>query len=263
MSQSAVEQYWTIVNRYRELLDGGEAGAIPPCPVDIPLQPPVSSLSGEQENSDATPASVNESVKGAGRQELLDRVVHGMEGCLFCSLSESRSVVLPGSGILDAPLFVVTDAPTHQDDSFGELLSGEAGDYLEKWLDSIGLNRRRDCYYSSIVKCMTPGGRQPLQDEFSNCIPYLEAQIALVEPKLILALGSFPFSILTGEPQSSFGETINRMIANPNEALPVYGGRPVLPIFHPDEVLKDNALRRPVWELLKRIKSSVASADGV
>lgn len=244
MSHTAVEHFWEIINRYESLLEGNADREIPPCPVDIQLTVPP--IKGEETSTHQTNAPSH-----LQRQELLSRISESIRGCLYCSLSESRSESLPGEGTSEASVMVIDSAPTEEDDSFGQLLSGESGDYIEKWLQSIQVNRKEDCYFTSIVKCMTPGGRDPMADEINSCLAYLQAQVKLVQPKLIITLGASAFSSLLNLPKDPFDPL--------TLALTEYkfDGIPVIALYHPKTVLDRVDLRRPVWEILKNIKKQL------
>lgn len=237
MNDSHVEQLWTIVNRFEDLLGGGIYRELPPCPVVMKQ----------------IPSSVTEEY---------EQLVSQIEGCNLCPLSQTRSGAIVGDGSIGASVFMVNSTVSEEDDSFGQILSGGEGDYLEKWLESISISRKRDCYFTSVVKCMTPGGRNPLQDEHETCLNYLKSQIQILAPKVIVALGPFVYSVLSNQPAYSFQGAVDRLrIVHAKELLnqiTCYEGVPIIPLYHPNQVLENPDLRRPVWDLLKKIKMLAA-----
>lgn len=124
-------------------------------------------------------------------------------GCTRCALSNSRTRVVFGEGPLNAGLFVVAEAPGFNEDGEGRPFMGASGMLLDRLLDSIGVGRD-GAYLTTLVKCRPPGSppRSPKPSEISACRPYLMAQLAAVDPKVVLALGNLPSRILTGRKES-------------------------------------------------------------
>lgn len=127
---------------------------------------------------------------------------------------------------------------------------GAAGQYLDKWLAAVGLDRATTCFIANVVKCRPPGNRDPQPEEVHACRGYLERQIALLRPRAILALGRFAAQTLTGSTQG---------IAILRSGTHEYQGIPLVATFHPSAVLRDNSLRAPVWDDLKRLKALLAN----
>lgn len=108
--------------------------------------------------------------------------------CRRCGLCETRHNVVFGVGPEDAEIMFIGEGPGEQEDLQGEPFVGKAGQFLDEMLSIIGLSRR-NCYIGNIVKCRPPGNRDPLNSEQESCRDWLEAQIALIRPKLIVCLG--------------------------------------------------------------------------
>ena len=108
--------------------------------------------------------------------------------CHRCGLCETRHNVVFGVGPEDAEIMFIGEGPGEQEDLKGEPFVGKAGQFLDEMLSIIGLSRR-NCYIGNIVKCRPPGNRDPLNSEQESCKEWLEAQIALIQPKLIVCLG--------------------------------------------------------------------------
>lgn len=142
-----------------------------PCPTAVPGQ--ASQSSGER------PA-----VSALDWQALEERV----SACMLCDLHAGRTHTVFGVGARDADWMIIGEGPGAEEDRQGEPFVGRAGQLLNNMLRAIGL-RREAVYIANIVKCRPPGNRDPKSEEAAACRPYLERQIALVRPRLILALG--------------------------------------------------------------------------
>jgi uracil-DNA glycosylase family 4 len=128
---------------------------------------------------------------------------------------------------------------------------GKAGQYLDRMLKAIDLDRNSNCFIANIVKCRPPGNRDPLPEESSACLPYLQEQIAILRPKAILAVGRIAGQVLTGS-GGGVGELRSREHS--------FGDIPLAVTYHPSAVLRDRSLRAPVWEDLKRLNALLGHA---
>ena len=182
-----------------------------------------------------------------GPEEALHRQEQNLQGCPRCKLSQSRTTVVFGSGNPSATLICIGEAPGADEDAQGKPFVGRAGQLLTKMLQSVGLDRDRDCYIANIVKCRPPGNRNPESDEIAACEPFLRAQLATIQPKVILALGSFAAQALlrTKEP---IGKLRGRVFP--------YHTMILIPTFHPAFLLRNpgQEFRRQAWEDLKLAK---------
>jgi uracil-DNA glycosylase len=124
-------------------------------------------------------------------------------GCTKCGLCQSRTQVVFGEGPLNAELFVVGEAPGFNEDKEGRPFQGASGMLLDRLLDSLELGRER-VYLTTLVKCRPPGSppRPPKPSEVSACRPYLVAQLAAVDPKVVVAMGDLPSRVLTGRKEA-------------------------------------------------------------
>lgn len=109
--------------------------------------------------------------------------------CTRCGLCETRRNVVFGVGNPHSDVLFVGEGPGEQEDKRGEPFVGPAGQLLDDMLSIIDLDRKENCYIANIVKCRPPGNRDPLETEQDACIGYLEQQIALIQPKIIVCLG--------------------------------------------------------------------------
>jgi uracil-DNA glycosylase family 4 len=124
-------------------------------------------------------------------------------GCTKCGLYHSRTQVVFGEGPLNAELFVVGEAPGFNEDKEGKPFRGASGMLLERLLSSVGLEHER-VYMTTVNKCRPPGSppRSPKPSEVSSCRPYLVAQLAAVDPKVVVAMGDLASRVLTGRKEA-------------------------------------------------------------
>jgi uracil-DNA glycosylase family 4 len=172
--------------------------------------------------------------------------------CQKCpNLVTSRKSVVFGVGSPDADLMFVGEAPGADEDVQGEPFVGRAGQLLTKIIQTMGLSRE-EVYIANILKCrpdtpgQTSGNRKPSSQEMSTCLPYLHAQIDLIQPKVLVALGGTAVEGLLGE---STG--ITRLRGN----FQTYRGIPLMPTYHPSFLLRPNPknVKREVWEDMMRV----------
>jgi uracil-DNA glycosylase len=148
--------------------------------------------------------------------------------CTLCRLSAGRTQVVWASGRDDAELMFIGEGPGFHEDRQGLPFVGAAGQLLDRLLGEIGLGRD-DVYVCNTVKCRPPGNRDPLPDELEACRPYLDAQVRLVDPNVIVTLGNFATRYVLNRPVA-----ISRVRGQKN----MVDGRVVIPTFHPAAVLR-------------------------
>lgn len=177
------------------------------------------------------------SVGAAGSGRLGDLSAQAL-GCTRCRLSATRTQVVFGSGDPDADLMFVGEAPGAQEDEQGVPFVGRSGQLLDRLVsEEMGLGRD-DSYIANVVKCRPPENRDPWPDEIEACRPWLEAQIDLIEPKVIVTLGNFSSKLLL---DTKVGITKLRGVAYPYRQLSEGGSVQVVPTFHPAAVLRGGA----------------------
>ncbi len=173
-----------------------------------------------------------------GTAESLDELDSQISGCLKCSLGQTRTNFVFGVGNPSATLVLVGEAPGVDEDAQGEPFVGRAGQLLNKILAAIGF-KREDVYICNILKCRPPGNRKPSQEEVGHCIPYLQKQIAIIKPKLILCLG-----LTAAENLLQTTESLTKLRGRVLE----YEGIPLMVTYHPAALLRNPAWKRPAWE---------------
>ena len=171
--------------------------------------------------------------------------------CTRCGLARTRNNVVPGMGVQNPEVLVVGEGPGHDEDMQGLPFVGKAGVLLDRMLAAIGLDRKTNCYIANIVKCRPPENRNPFPDEQSACFSFLEAQIHILKPKMILCMGKIAIEKITGQ---------SIAITQKHGEFFDYNGIPVMPTYHPSALLRNEELKRPAWEDLKKFKKRL---DGI
>jgi len=179
------------------------------------------------------------------------------QACMKCAhLAKARKNVVFGVGSIDAELMFVGEAPGADEDEQGEPFVGAAGQLLTRIIQTMGLSRER-VYIGNILKCRpdTPGqsagNRKPTAEEMQTCIPFLHAQIDLIQPRALVALGATAVEGLLGKTVG-----ITRLRGN----WQTYRGIPLMPTFHPAYLLRNQALseKRKVWEDMLQVMEKLA-----
>ena len=185
-------------------------------------------------------------------EALTERIV----ACRACGLCEQRRNAVPGVGDRQADWLFVGEGPGAEEDARGEPFVGKAGKLLDAMLAAIGLSRDRSVFIANTVKCRPPANRTPLSEELAACFPFLARQIALLQPKLIVALGR-PAA------QSLLNTEIR--IASVRGRCFDYHGIPVVVTYHPAYLLRNPMDKAKAWEDLCFARQQMArlSNDGV
>ncbi len=170
---------------------------------------------------------------------LLEASIHA---CRACSLGESRQHAVVGAGTRPGPWLFVGEAPGAEEDRRGEAFVGRGGQLLDAMLGAMGLSRQEQVYIANVLKCRPPQNRDPLGPEVHACLPFLQRQIALLQPRIIVALGRFAAQSLlqNAEPLANLRGTVQR-----------YDSIPLIVTYHPAYLLRNPIEKRKVWEDLK------------
>ena len=161
-----------------------------------------------------------------------DVLVREVHECTRCTLSGKRTNAVPGEGSLDAEIMFVGEAPGFYEDRDGRPFVGRAGQLLDELLASIGL-KREEVYITNLLKCRPPNNRDPLPGEIEACRPYLDRQIEMIAPKVLVMLGRYSF--LRFFP----GESIGKERGKPRK----WNGIVAYPVYHPAAALRNSGLR--------------------
>jgi uracil-DNA glycosylase len=166
-----------------------------------------------------------------------------MGDCQRCKLAKTRRHIVLGTGNPEANLMFVGEAPGADEDAQGEPFVGAAGQLLTKMIKAMGY-QRSEVYICNIIKCRPPNNRNPEADEIAACEQFLRKQIAIVQPRIIVALGKFAAQFLCGE-----STPITRLRGN----LRTYNEIPVMPTYHPAFLLRDESRKGEAWADLKQV----------
>ncbi|MEC4747156.1 uracil-DNA glycosylase [Methylomicrobium sp. Wu6] len=180
-------------------------------------------------NEDASPSSIN----ALDWDELQATVA----ACTKCGLCKTRTQTVFGSGNTHADWLLIGEAPGQQEDLQGAPFVGPAGQLLTEMLRAIGLGRD-EVYIANILKCRPPGNRDPKPEEADNCRPYLERQIALIQPKIILAVGRIAAQTLLGT---------DSPISKLRGKVHTLNQTPVVVVYHPSYLLRSLLEKKKAW----------------
>jgi DNA polymerase len=245
---------------YSELgVDGIRIPEAPPAPPEssgeAPLAPAPTSAA-EPDRVLGPPASLMEDAL-ADHQRMRDLIHLGdppralralrddvIGDCRRCGLCHGRNKIVFGVGNPAARLMFVGEGPGVDEDRKGEPFVGRAGQLLDRILAAMGLDRSQ-VYIGNVVKCRPPDNRVPTPDEAATCVPFLRAQIAIIRPEVIVALGRTALEGLLGQKVASMSRVRGDWMS--------FEGIPLMPTFHPAYLLRSPQAKRPVWEDMKTV----------
>jgi DNA polymerase len=176
-----------------------------------------------------------------------------VDACTACGLCRTRHKSVPGVGDRNADWLFVGEAPGAEEDARGEPFVGQAGRLLDNMLAALGMARERNVYIANVLKCRPPNNRAPEPAEAEACRPYLERQIALLQPKLIVALGKSAAALLLGT---------DATIASLRGRVHRYRGVPLIVTYHPAYLLRSLPDKAKAWEDLLLARRTVAEFAG-
>jgi uracil-DNA glycosylase len=179
----------------------------------------------------------------------LEIVATEVRGCVRCDLCKTRIKAVPGEGPASAEILLIGEGPGRHEDRSGRPFVGAAGQFLDELLAQANL-KRSDCFITNVVKCRPPENRDPLSVEIAACAGYLDRQIALLQPKLIVTLGRYSMARFFP------GETISHT----HGKLRNIGGQLVLPMFHPAAGLRRPETRTAMMQDFKQIPLALEAA---
>jgi uracil-DNA glycosylase family 4 len=189
-----------------------------------------------------------------GGRASLTQIGEELGACTRCKLSTTRNSIVFGVGDPNASLMFVGEAPGEQEDKRGEPFVGPAGELLDKMIEAMGWSRS-SVYIANTTKCRPPGNRNPEPDELEQCMPFLQAQIASIAPRIIVALGRPAANQLLGRdaPISSLRNKFHDLVvgSSGHEIR-------VMPTFHPAYLLREPDRKRDAWADLKLVMQELA-----
>jgi DNA polymerase len=185
----------------------------------------------------------------AGRSQRLTELNQKIISCTSCPLAQTRTHAVPGEGRIDAEVMFIGEAPGYYEDQQARPFVGAAGQFLEQLLESIGL-KRDEVFIANVIKCRPPSNRDPLPVEIDACKDWLEEQVAIVEPKVIVTLGRY--SLARYFP----GMPISRIHGQGRKVGDLW----VVPMYHPAAALHQGSLRQVIEQDFKKIPGYLAQA---
>jgi DNA polymerase len=186
------------------------------------------------------------------RAEALGQIAAEVRTCKLCDLWKSRTHAVPGAGNIRAEIMFIGEGPGYNEDQQGLPFVGRSGVYLESLLKLLNL-KRGDVFITNVVKCRPPENRDPLPDEINTCKPYLDQQINLIDPLMIVTLGRFSMAryFPSGKITQIHGQA------------KIENGRAYYPLFHPAAVLRNPALQSQMEADFKRIPDVLDKVRGL
>lgn len=196
----------------------------------------------ESKNTTVSEVTVSETPKKiSSLQTINDKIIK----CTRCPLARTRTNVITGQGVENPLVLVIGEWPSYEDDIQGIPFAQNNGILLDKMLKAINLDKNTNCYLTYLTKCRPPQNREPSYDEQHSCLSFLEIQISLLKPKIILCMGRTPSQVLLKN---------ELPIAQLRTQSYEYNGIPLFVTYPPSSLLKNNELKKPAWEDLKLLK---------
>lgn len=178
----------------------------------------------------------------------LEKINQEVKKCTKCSLGKTRQNAVPGEGDPKSEIMFIGEGPGGEEDKQGRPFVGSAGQLLNELLASINL-KREDVYIANLIKCRPPNNRDPLPEEMQACWPYLEAQIKIIKPKLIITLGRHAMGhFIPGRKISEIHGQPKRLVNQETGEKQVY-----CPIYHPAAALYHGSLKETLFKDFRRI----------
>jgi uracil-DNA glycosylase family 4 len=179
----------------------------------------------------------------------LAQIAKEVSACKMCRLHSARKNAVPGEGPVDADILFIGEGPGFHENEQGRPFVGAAGRFLEDLLGSIDL-RREQVFICNVVKCRPPGNRDPMPDEIETCRPYLDRQIAVIRPPVIVTLGRYSMARYFGTAK----------ISSVHGQAKTVDGRLVVAMFHPAAALHQPALKQSIEEDFRKLPTLIEQA---
>jgi DNA polymerase len=164
--------------------------------------------------------------------------------CTRCELHQHRTQAVFGTGNPFSELMVIGEGPGEEEDKQGLPFVGKSGQLLDKILEAAGFSRQENVYIANIVKCRPPANREPSPEERSSCLPFLLLQIEMIQPSIIVLLGSTALKGLI-DPEGKITQVRGKWME--------WNGYHVMPTYHPSALLRNPELKKEVWEDMKLV----------
>lgn len=190
--------------------------------------------------------------------EELEKIREKCLSCKKCPLGKTRTNIVFSGGIPNHKLMLIGEAPGYYEDQKGEPFVGKAGQLLDKIFASVGLSRQKDVYICNTLKCRPPDNRDPLPEEKAACKEYLDAQIEILKPRIILLCGRVAVNSLLGTTQG-ITKIRGKWFEGPHMSK-------MMPIFHPSYLLRNDSREKGspkwlMWQDIQEIKRVYSQMD--
>ena len=184
--------------------------------------------------------------------EELENIKEKCKNCTKCDLSKTRTQIVFSSGVANPKLMLIGEAPGFWEDKKGEPFVGKAGQLLDKIFASVGLSRQKDVYICNTIKCRPPENRDPLPSEKEACREFLDAQIKIIDPKIILLCGRVAVQSILGN-IGGITKIRGQWFDGGNYG---FDGKKLMPIFHPSYLLRNDSREKgsPKWLMWQDIQ---------
>ena len=179
------------------------------------------------------------------RQKPLAEIAAAVRSCTLCPLHADRTNGVPGQGNPNPDILFVGEAPGADEDAQGLAFVGRAGQLLTKMIEAMGFTRE-DVFIANVNKCRPPANRKPLREEMDACLPYLRQQVKILQPKVIVAMGATAVEGLVPE-------SVSQKISDLRGHWLTFEGIPLMPTYHPAYLLRNSAMKKPVWADLQEV----------
>lgn len=188
-------------------------------------------------------------------EEKLKKIKEKCLSCQKCELAKSRTNVVFSDGIPNNKLMLIGEAPGYWEDKKGLPFVGKAGQLLDKIFECVGLSRKKDVYICNTIKCRPPDNRDPLPEEKTACREYLNEQLNILKPKIILLCGRVAVNSILGD-IGGITKIRGKWYDGPN-------GAKMMPIFHPSYLLRNDSREKgsPKWLMWQDIKEVKKAYD--
>jgi uracil-DNA glycosylase len=182
----------------------------------------------------------------------LTELYQEIQGCFKCDIAKARCKVVPGEGAENAEIMFIGEAPGFHEDQQGRPFVGQAGQFLESLLASISL-KRQQVYIANVIKCRPPDNRDPLPTEIQNCRPWLDRQIEILKPRMIVTLGRYSMA------RYFPGKSISKIHGTAQKD----GDIVYFAMYHPAAALHQQSLRQAIENDMKKIPVVLAEAKNI
>ena len=219
-------------------------GSFPVASVEPPVEPPVAPPEGASVDSTIETEFAASAPSNADRESRIARMdwqalKPTVESCTACGLCNTRTNTVFGVGDEAADWLIIGEAPGAEEDARGEPFVGQAGRLLDNMLTAIDLNRHENVYIANVLKCRPPGNRNPESSEVAQCSPYLKRQIAMIRPRIIIAMGRFAAQTLLATDAS---------ISSMRGRVHQYEDVPLVVTYHPAYLLRTLPDKAKAWD---------------